>query len=343
MNAFLTEYTTSQRKQYINAKQLYEHYIEKKNDYYMNYNVSMYWREAGGKEYLTKKSSAQNRVTSLGVKSDETLKIYEDFLLHKEALKKELNLLDEKLEKSRKLNKIELLTRVPSALVEIYQKINELKLDDKLILIGTNALYAYEAYCGVFVEEEQLATEDIDLLAKDNKELSLVFKEVLPEGKLTSLLKLIDKSFEQDKKLPYRFRNKKGVLLEVISPTSSKKHLQKKSIKENDFMDIIDLEMQGMQWLENSRVFKTMVVGENGKCAMLSTIHPLEYSVYKNWLSRQLDRNVHKKNRDYQQSKLVTELIENYMVNIEITEELKEMKHFKKEIVDAYVREILKG
>ena len=331
MNFLFTEYTASQRKQYINSKQTYEHYIDKKNEYYMNYNLSMYWRTSGGKEYLTKKSSSQNRVTSLGVKNDETIKIYEDFLHHKAGLKEDLTVLEEKLEKLRKLNKIEFLTRVPSELVEIYQKINELKLDDKMILIGTNALYVYESHCALFIEDEQLATEDIDVMAKENKKLSVIFREVLPKGKLTSFLKLIDKSFEQDKKLPYRFSNKKGVLLEIISPTNSKKKIRK-----NDFMDILDLEMQGMQWLENSRIFKSMVIGQNGKCAIVSTVHPLEYAVYKSWLSNQIDRNIHKKNRDNEQSKLVTELINEYMVNIDIESELKDMKHFDKHVVDGY-------
>ena len=107
-----TEFTTSQRKQYINAKQLYELYIEKKNAYYRNYHVSMFWNRAGGKAYLTKKSSSQGKVTSLGAKNEETTKIYEDFVQHKQALNQELTSLKKKLEKVRKLNKIELLTRV---------------------------------------------------------------------------------------------------------------------------------------------------------------------------------------------------------------------------------------
>jgi len=339
MKFIISEYNASQRKHYINTKQLYELYIEKKNAYYLNYNVSMFWRKTGEKEYLTKKSSSQAKVTSLGVKSEETMKIHEDFIQHKQALKDELASLKEKLEKARKLNKIELLTRAPDALVSIYQKINELGLDDKMILIGTNALYAYEAYCGVSVEDEQLATEDIDLLNKQGKELSVIFNEVLPEGKLSELLKLIDKSFEQDTKVPYRFRNKEGVLLEVISPVQGKNAFVSQK-KQPPFDDVLSLDMEGMQWLENSRIFKSMVVGLSGKCAILSTIHPLEFSVYKSWLSKQADRNIHKKNRDHQQSLLVTQLIREYMVNIDIKEELNNMKHFKKELVDAYIKEI---
>jgi len=190
----------------------------------------------------------------------------------------------------------------------ITQKINALNLDDKMILIGTNALYAYESHCALFIEDEQLATDDIDLLNKQDKKLSVVFREVLPKGKLQELLQLIDKSFVQDKSAPYRFRNKEGMLLEVINPTNEKDTITTQK-EETTFNDILELTMEGMQWLENSRIFQSMVVGENGKCAIIPTIHPLEFAVYKNWLSKQETRDFQKHTRDQQQSKLVTTLM----------------------------------
>jgi hypothetical protein len=301
----------------------------------------MYWKKVGEKEYLTKKRSSTNSVTSLGVKSEETVKVYEEFIRSKAALKEELAVLEARLDKAQKLSKIEQLTRVPNALVNIYRKINELGLDEKMILIGTNALYAYEAYCGVFVEEENLATEDIDLLNKQSKELSVVFAEVLPEGKLVELLRLIDKSFEPDAQVPYRFRNKEGVLLEVLSPVQDKSAFD--GVQSADgFVQMSALTMEGMQWLENSRLFKSMVIADKGRCATLSTIHPLEFAIYKNWLSTVRDRNILKKNRDHAQSKLVTQLIEEYMVNIEIAKELSQLKHFRKDVVEQYEKEVMK-
>jgi len=334
-----TEYNTSKRKHYLNTQQLYEHYIQKKQRYYLEFHVSMYWKKVGEKEYLSKKRSSTNTVTSLGVKSEKTVKIYEEFVRSKAALKEELSTLEAKLEKAQKLSKIEQLTRVPNALVNIYRKINELGLDEKMILIGTNALYAYEAYCGVFVEEENLSTEDIDLLNKQSKELSVVFAEVLPEGKLVELLKLIDKSFEPDTQVPYRFRNKEGVLLEVLSPVQNKSAFDGVQ-SSDDFAQMTALTMEGMQWLENSRLFKTMVIADNGKCATLSTIHPLEFAIYKNWLSTVHDRNILKKNRDHAQSKLVTQLIMEYMVNIDVPKELSQMKHFRKDVIELYEKEL---
>lgn len=69
-----------------------------------------------------------------------------------------------KMIKDKKLNKIEGIARVPKELVAIFQKINELQMDSKILVIGTNSLYAYEARANVFIEDEHLSTYDIDLL-----------------------------------------------------------------------------------------------------------------------------------------------------------------------------------
>lgn len=79
-------------------------------------------------------------------------------------LKERLSTLKQKIKREEKLNKIEEITRAPKELVAIFAKINELGLDDKVIAIGTNSLYAYKARCGVIIEQEHLATRDIDLL-----------------------------------------------------------------------------------------------------------------------------------------------------------------------------------
>lgn len=341
MEYLLSEYTASQRKQLINTKQLYEHYIRQKNRYYRDFNLSMFWKKSGGKEYLTKQNSITKKTSSLGVRTTETEKIHSDFISHKDALKTELSELEARMEKMRKLNKIELLGRAPASLIRIYRKINELGLNSKIILIGTNALYAYESHCGVFVAEEQLATDDIDLLNKKSKELSLVFTEVLPGGKLSELLRLIDPSFIQDSDIPYRFRNKEGMLIELISPISQKMSFQTYR-KDPLFTDIIDLEMEGMQWLENSRIFESMVIDETGAFAIIPTIHPLEFAVYKHWLSSRHDREILKKQRDFEQSRLVTQLIRDYMVDIDTDAELVSMKHFNRDAIDAYRREMKK-
>ena len=339
MSFRITEYTSSQRKQIINARHGYEHYLLRVKEYARHYRQSMYWRTSKGRRYLTRKHSRRSKVVSLGVESPRTRVIYEEFTARKTALKEEIATLKIQQDKTRKLNKIEQLSRVPDPLIAIYRKINELGLEEKILLIGTNALYAYEAYCGVFVEEDQLATGDIDLLNKPTKELSVLFDTAIPEGKLTDLIREIDRTFEPDPKAPYRFRNREGVLLEVITPAV---HDTRSGTKVGArFADILSLEMAGMHWIENSRIFRSFVIGQTGECAILSTIHPLEFAVYKHWLSHRPDRAPLKRTRDAEQSRLITRLIRDYMVDINISRELENMKHFKKEVIDRYTSEVL--
>ena len=105
----------------------------------------------------------------------------------------------EQLIRQEKMNKFYKITRVPNVLVKLFRKINELGLDDKVIVIGTNALYAYEAYSGVFIEDEHLATYDIDVFNKRDKKISFALREKMPQKTLKDILYSIDKSFKKSK------------------------------------------------------------------------------------------------------------------------------------------------
>ena len=211
-------------------------------------------------------------------------------------------------------------------------------LDDKLIVIGTNSLYAYEAKAGIMIEEEHLATHDIDILNRKDKGVSFIFTELSQTTNAIDLLQSIDKSFYQSPKVPYRFINKDGIWIELIIPT--KDTAQNNLEKRNLFLDVTPLAMEGIQWIENARLFKETIIGTNGRAANVTTIHPLEYAVYKNWLGQREDRDFIKHTRDIEQSKLVTKIILDYMPNIDIEKEVLNLKHIKKEVVDDYMEKI---
>jgi hypothetical protein len=98
-----------------------------------------------------------------------------------------------------------------------------------------------------------------------------------------------------------------------------------------------------MQWIENARLFKETIIGTNGKSANITTIHPLEYAIYKNWLGQREDRDFLKHTRDIEQSKLVTNIMLEYMPNIDIDKEILNLKHIKKEVVDDYKNKIFQS
>ena len=340
MSFLFIEYNDAQIKQRVNMKMLYETYIDTLNNYNLSFRYKMFWQKhKDGYELLVKQHLKSAKREYLGRRDAQTQEIRIEFENAKEKVKTKLSTLKSKIKREEKLNKLEGVARAPKELVSIFRKINELGLDKKVIAIGTNSLYAYEARAGVVIEQEHLATRDIDLLNKKEKGISFIFSEIMTGKSALELLTSIDSSFVKSEKVPYRFINNDGVWVELINPISDS--VTQESFKDNLFNDVIPLAMKGMQWLENSRLFKELIIGENGKCAFLTTVHPVEYAIYKNWLSAQEDRDYLKHSRDLQQSRLVTALITEHMPQIELEKELENIQHFKKEIVSEYVHNIM--
>lgn len=332
------EYTSEQRKHYIDTSMYYERYLSKIHDYLLNYKFSMIWQKKGNKQYLCKKKTFKDgtaKRTYLGERSQDTETIYAAFYKGKDSCKKSIQELSETIKKNEAINKILKLNRAPNVIVGIFRKLNELDLNDKVIVIGTNSLYCYEASCGVFLEQQYLSTSDIDLFARRNKKVSFLFKDTMGDKNIIDIVKSIDKTFEHNPKIPYQFFNKDNVCLEIVVPT------RKNSYEIDNFTNVIPLEIEGSQWMENSRLIKTMIVADNGTVANVAALHPLDYAIYKNWLGNKDDRNPLKKTRDILQSKLVTQMVDKYMKNIDIDDFLNKAKHFKIELIDSYRKEIL--
>jgi len=328
------EYNDLQIKQKHNSKMLYESYLEALHLYNLQFRYKMLWQKhKDGYQLLAKENLKTGKREYLGRRDEKTEEIIDHFRSAKLKIKVRLKNLKERLKRDEKLNKLEGIARTPKELISLFRKINELGLDDKLIVIGTNTLYAYEAKAGIMIDEAYLATYDIDILNRKDKGISFMFHVLSQTSTALELLQSIDKSFYQSPKVPYRFINNDGVWIELIVPSTDTK---KSSIVSDLFSDVISLAMEGMQWLENARLFKETIIGLDGKSANITTIHPLEYAIYKNWLGQREDRDFLKHTRDIEQSKLVTKVMMEYMPNIDIEIELVNMKHISKNVVEDY-------
>ena len=331
------EYSDLQIKQKHNSKMLYTTYLETLQLYNMQFRYKMLWQKhKDGYQLLAKENLRTGKREYLGRRDAKTEEIIESFRHSKQQIKERLKTLKEKLKRDEKLNKLEGIARTPKELIALFRKINELGLDDKLIVIGTNSLYAYEARAGIMIEEEHLATYDIDILNRKDKGVSFIFHALSESSSALALLQSVDKSFTQSPKVPYRFINNDGVWIELIIPSNSKDNF-----RDGDaFSDVIHLDLEGVQWLENARLFKETIIGLDGKSAEITSIHPVEYAIYKNWLGQREDRDFLKHSRDIEQSKLVTQIIVDYMPNIALDKEIEQIRHIPKEVVYDYVSKI---
>ena len=330
------KYKNDQAKAYINSEHIYQTYLELFHEYNKSFRYKMGWNKSNGKEYLYKECYDTKKRISLGRRDKKTELIMNKFKEQKIELKTSLKKYKELLKKQEKMNKFEKINRVPNVLVNLLRTINEYGLDDKLVIIGTNALYSYEARCGVFMEDEHLATFDIDIFNKRETKISVALKTKLPQKTLRAILLDTDKTFSKAKEAPYRFYNNDGIVVEIITPIISKE------TEQDDFSGVLNLEIDGIKWLRSSELSKVMVIGENGLCANMTTIKPLEYAVYKYWLGKHERNDYMKKQRDISQSSLVTKLIEEYMPNINIEQDVKQIKNISQNAIEEYIDEVYK-
>ncbi len=338
---YFREYEPNQIKEYINSRDLYAQYLAEIEKIKNSFRYYYGFQKVNDKEYLFKENMLTKKRDYFKLDKEKALSIKNSYDLTKKSFMEKHAKTKEALKKREAYNKFESINRVPNELIAILRKINEMGLNKKVIVIGTNSLYAYEAKCGVFIEQQLLATDDIDLLNKRDKKISLAFLESSQPKNIVELLKSIDKTFEQNEKIPYAFINKNNTVVEIVNPHS--KTIKCDNTREDPFFDeVIKLEMNKIEWLENSRLFQAEIIGLNGKIAKITTIHPLDYAVYKNWLSNQPDRVAYKRVRDKTQSLLVTKLIKEYLINIDIEEELSKMKHLNLQAIELYKEKIIR-
>jgi hypothetical protein len=307
-------------------------------DFRNSFRYKLGWQKIGEHKYLYKEdmNSGKRKYTSSSQETENYLKVYNS---KKKSIKESIKLTKQALETRAKLNKYEKINRAPAQIVDILAKINELGLDNKMVVIGTNALYAYEARFNVMIEQSYLSTSDIDILNRRNVKLPLAIFDYGNPLSVVDMLKSVDSSFDENPKVPYQFINKNRLIVELINPASSSVIFEK--CRTDPFFDTIQkLDINNIKWLENSRLIKDTIISQTGKMAVMTTIHPIDFAVYKLWLSIQNDRLSQKAERDRTQSVLVTKMLKKYS-HFNLNDELSKLKHIKKDVVEMYKNEVL--
>ena len=203
-------------------------------------------------------------------------------------------------------------------------------LGRSLQIVGTNALYAYEARAGVFLERGLLATQDMDVLWDIRPKLRLFAIDDVDNEGLIDILQKADRTFDLPSKKSFRAVNQAGYMVDLIKP-EPKSILIEENRQVGSGDDLIAAEIKNLQWLISAPKFDQVVVGEDGFPAHMVVPDPRAFAVHKLWLSSQKDREAVKKKRDRSQALAVCKLILQYMPEFEIRKE--ELRMFPEAIV----------
>ena len=252
-----------QRRQLIDTQQAYDAWRAAKADSKHRFAGSMRWGERNGKEYLLRKIGKTE--TSLGVRNTETEAAYQAFLRGRtENTDRHVGLSD-RLDKVAPVNVAMGLGRMPTIAARILRACDEQGLlGGQLIVVGTNAMFAYEVQAGVHVESGLIATGDIDLLYDARRHISLATTGLATEG-LIGLLKKVDGSFAPARPRGFRAANRNGYLVDLIRPEAKDVFRDDLPTALSDLPE--DLEgaaIFGLGWLINSPRLEAVALDERG-------------------------------------------------------------------------------
>ena len=297
-----SELRPDQQRQLIDAVDTFDAWREARNERRRRFVGSMRWVERGGNRYLLRKIGARER--SLGPKSAETDEAYESFISGRDRNDDQLAGLSARLDQMAPINRALGLGRVPRIAARILRQLDERDLlGNQLIVVGTNAMYAYEARSGVRVAPELMATEDVDLLFDSRRRLSLLGREVRKTG-LLGLLRRIDHSFAPRRNFDFRAVNRDGYYVDLIRPED--RDIMRST--ERDALSDMAEELHGspiagLAWLVNAPKFEAVAIGEDGYPARLVCPDPRIYALHKAWISGDEKRDPRKKSRDLLQAR----------------------------------------
>jgi hypothetical protein len=304
------ELNNEQRRRLVDVRQLYEAWRAADTELRHSYRGTMRWRRVGGGEYLYHLVGKVGH--SLGPRSQATEHIKIEHDSHRDRLQRRIGTQRARLAEMARVNRAMGLGRVPKLAARILRRLDTAGLLGRhLFVVGTHAMFAYEAAAGIFFESSLTETTDVDLLRDVRRRLSLALVDVRAEGVL-GLLKKVDRSFTAQRN-NFRAVNDEGYYVDIIRPLEKDEMRAVNTKIGQHGADIEPAAIAGLEWLINAPKFEQIVVGDDGIPLWLNCPDPRAFALHKYWVSQRDDRNPLKRGRDLTQARAVAAVAVQYL------------------------------
>jgi len=332
------EMSEMQRKVYIDTAQVYAGYVAafKKSK---KYSGGMHWKKAKGREYLFRTLDRYGYGKSLGPRSSASEKILTEFRNAKTKTNNRLKVLKERMKEQSRFCKAAMINRVPKIVTGILRLLHQHNiLGRNVIIVGTNAMYAYEAAAGGFLDSPLLATQDMDILWDTRPKLNLV-TDIDPEHTgLLGIIRKVDKTFELLQAESFRAVNKNGYMVDLIK-SEPKTLLPKEPVRMGESDDLKAVEIQKLHWLLSAPKFSQVVIGEDGYPAEMIVPDPRAFVLHKLWLGKQKNREPIKKQRDHAQGETIAKVVLTHLPQYNF--DASELRMFPKNMIEEAQKKVL--
>ena len=310
----LLELPDDAMRQYIDANAAFSA-LEEAHEQATRLRGGMYWHKGPAHApelgYLVRTSTAGGE-KSLGSRSPETEQLYASFMQRKMDAQERLAGLKKAVEKHKRLNRALRVGRVTAVVVALLNRLAESHLGEHFRVVGTHALYAYEAAAGVRFDDGALATRDIDLLWDVRKRVAFATALRRIDSSMLGVLRKVDPTFRVRDSQKYTAVNKDGFEVDIIRREQAEDdpHPVRLSNHEDDFW--VAQAPRARELLDVSP-FSAMIVATNGAMARMNTLEPWAFAQFKRWMSELEDRDPLKKRRDALQARAVEYVVSRYL------------------------------
>jgi hypothetical protein len=295
-------------RQIIDSTTVYGEYCHARTEA-RKYAGGMYWKRQGMYEYLVK-TAPDNRQQRIGPRNADTEGTYDTFTRRKRESEARLKSLTEALRESERLNKAVKAGRVPNLVVSTLRALDENGLGQHFVVVGTHALYAYEAAAGVRIVQGALATQDVDLLWDARRRVRFMTDLKRVDRSVLGVLQRVDPSFRRKALHNETAINDRGFEVDFLRrmPIDGDPHPFRFSADEEDLWPVQALRASV---LTEAPRFEQVVISATGKMARMTTIAPDTFVAFKRWMAVSApDRPAIKRRRDARQADIVQALID---------------------------------
>ncbi|WP_066261659.1 GSU2403 family nucleotidyltransferase fold protein [Hydrogenophaga flava] len=268
----------------------------------------MYWKQEGAYEYLIK-TGRGNRQQRLGARSPELEATYTAFKARKAETEARLASLKAAATTAQRLNKAVRAGRVPALVVDLLNKLEDSGLAPHFTVVGTHALYAYEAVAGVRIVAGALATQGVDLLWDARQRVRFLADVKRLDKSMLQLLQEVDPTFVRKDLQAETAINAKGFEVDFLRrmQEGDDPHPFKLSDAEDELWPVM---AERAKILTEAPRFSHVVIGATGKMAVMHTISPVTFVEFKRWLAERPNREPSKRRRDSLQAQVVQGLMD---------------------------------
>jgi hypothetical protein len=268
----------------------------------------MHWKKITGREYLYKYRDRLGNGHSLGPRSPDTEAILAGFARQRREAAARLATQRQRLAEAARFCRAAQINRVPDLVTRIVRHLTEVDLPGApLLVIGTQAVAAYEFAAGVFIEIPRTSPGWSGAASR----LTLAAPARVPPDELLSRLRRADRSFQALPGPGLVAVTKTGFQVSFVSPPAARPPHR---LRAGDAQGVtVSAEAGDLAALVNSPRFSQVVIGRRGDPVTMVVPDPRALALHMLWLSQQEGREPLKQARDRCQAVALAALIVRYL------------------------------